>query len=268
MVTRMIFVRHGQLDHEKENELRLLKLINDTPGFRASFAETVHDTDGLSQHIFANLERCDGFLAVMHKRGEVAFRERKLTRASVWVQQELAIVSFVNYQRHTGRRIKVRVFAERGIDREGLADALILNPTQFDRDEELTGLVQDWLAGPDFAEDPVRTTREGLFESMTADLAEAHWRYLEVMMVLARGTASEVSYSHVQSMLAKMGLKNDEIEQATGHLSSQGFLVRGQHDKQRGLTPTSLVPGFIDLLADELRRRGSPWIPGRDPSPP
>ena len=67
MQTRLIFVCHGQLPEERENGLKLVALIDSTPGFRAFFAEDVHDTDGLSQYIFVNLARSDGFLAVMHK---------------------------------------------------------------------------------------------------------------------------------------------------------------------------------------------------------
>jgi len=119
MPTRLIFVCHGQLDHERKNGLWLASVIEKMPGFRAYFADAVHDTDGLSQHIFGNLERCDGFLAVMHKRGEVEFLGRRITRASVWVQQELAIVTFLNYQRQAERRSKVRVFAEQVLSGRG-----------------------------------------------------------------------------------------------------------------------------------------------------
>lgn len=103
MATRLIFVCHGQLPNEKPKGLALAKLIDETPGFRAFFAENIHSTDGLSQHIFANLERCDGFLAIMHNRGKVTVAGGKLIRGSVWVHQELAIVGFINYQRHASR---------------------------------------------------------------------------------------------------------------------------------------------------------------------
>lgn len=256
MATRMIFVCHGQLEHEKPKGLALARLIDQTPGFRAFFAENIHSTDALSEQIFANLERSDGFLAVMHKRGDVSFLERRRTRASVWVQQELAIVSFINYQRHAARRIKVRVFAERGIHREGLAETLILNPIEFERDEELPDLVRGWLLGPDFAEDPTTTTREGLFRRMTSKFTEAHWIYLEVMMVLSSGTTNDVAHNHVLAMLGQMAVPSgsDRVE---NDLLGQGFLVRGQVDRQRGMQPIALTPGFIDLIADELRRRGS-----------
>ena len=258
MPTRLIFICHGQLPDEKPKGLALERLINETPGFRAFFAENVHSTDGLSQYIFGNLERCDGFLVVMHKRGKVFWPGGELTRASVWVQQELAIVSFLNYQRHTSRHIKVRVFAQRGIDREGLADTLILNPIPFDKDEELPDQVRGWLTGPDFAEDPIEATREGLFRTFSAGFTEDHWRYLEAMMVVSGGTTNDVNESHVLAMLGHMGYSGTQKIQS--ELSANGFLHRtGWPDQQRGITPTALTPAFIDLIAEELQRRGSTW---------
>jgi hypothetical protein len=258
MATRLIFVCHGQLDHEREGGLRLVKLINDTPGFRAFFAETVHDTDGLSQHIFANLERCDGFLAVMHKRGEVTFLDRHSTRASVWIQQELAIVSFLNYQRHAGSRIKVRVFAQRGIKREGLAEVLILNPVGFERDEDLPRMVSDWLMGPDFADDPIERTREGLFDQIAAQVADLHWHYLEVLMILSLGTTSRVREWLVQRMFQQLGHTTADWRRARDELLALGLTEVESGPPDIG-NVQSLTPGFLDLIADELRRRGASW---------
>ena len=257
MLKRLIFICHGQLPDEKRKGLALAKLINKTPGFRAFFAEDIHSTDGLSEHIFANLEHCDGFLAVMHKRGKVTFPGGKRTRASVWIQQEMAIVSFINYQRHAAHRIKVRVFAERGIDREGLAETLILNPVEFTNDDELPERVREWLAGSDFAEDPAETTRERLFKDLTSDYTDDHWRYLEIMMVLSRGTTDGVGESHVLRMLGRMGISMKP--RVDSELRNKGFIWAGNPDPTRGIEPTGLTPAFIDLVADELRRRGSTW---------
>ena len=256
MPTRLIFICHGQLPHEKPKGLVLAKLIDDTPGFRAFFAENVQSTDGLSQHIFGNLERCDGFLAVMHKRGKVTWPGGELTRASVWIQQELAIVSFLNHQRHAPRRIKVRVFMERGIEREGLADVLILNPTPFENDDDLPDLVRQWLTGPDFAEDPIASTRKELFRKSTADFKKGHWKYLEVMMVLSGETTNVVNESHVHTMLGQMQFSGDTLSIKT-ELGAKGFLWHTTTpDPERGIIPIRLAAGFIDLIADELRRRG------------
>lgn len=257
MATRLIFICHGQLDHEREDGLRLVSVIDKMPGFRAYFAEAVHDTDGLSQHIFGNLERCDGFLAVMHKRGEVEFLGRRITRASVWVQQELAIVTFLNYQRQAERRSKVRVFAERGIEREGLANVLILNPIEFEHITDLTEKVTQWLKGPDFAPNPIATTREDLFRKITARFNETHWRYMEVMMVLSRNTTNEVDRSHVLTMLGHLGAQNTQISPAEDELRANGILHGGYIDRTRNIQPVCLTPGFIDLIADELQRQGA-----------
>ena len=257
MPTRLIFICHGQLPGEKEKGLALRNLIDGIGGFRAFFAEAVHSTDGLSQHIFANLERCDGFLAVMHKRGDVSFYGRTFTRASVWVLQELAIVSFINSLRAPERRIKVRVFAQHGIKRDGLASQLILNTIEFENDDEIPLLVQEWLFGPDFAEDPIESTREGLFRKFSSEFTEDHWRYLEVMMVLSGGTTNEVDQSHVLAMLGQMGISGD-LDRIQGQLVSRGFMWRTTRmDRERGITPTALTPAFIDLIAEELRRQGS-----------
>lgn len=261
MLTRLIFVCHGQLDHEKQNGLKLAELIDGTPGFKAFFAEEVHDTEGLSQHIFSNLERCDGFLAVMHKRGEVTHPGGKLFRASVWVQQELAIVTFLNYLRHAGHRIKVRVFAECGIQREGLADTLILNPVAFDRDEDLPGQVLYWLKGPDFKEDPIATTREYLFQKKTADFTATHWSFLEVMMVFSCGSSAEVSQAQVRSAVVELGVPKAESEAAESDLLNRGLTTPKEYDARKGIQPISIAPAFIDLIADELRRQHPPLPP-------
>ena len=256
MPTRIIFISHGQLPEEKEKGLALAKLIDGVGGFRAFFAEDVHSTDGLSEHIFGNLERCDGFLAVMHRRGEVTFRDRSpFTRSSVWIQQELAIISFINFQRHASRRIKVRVFAERGIKREGLVDTLILNPIEFEDDNDLSMLVIEWLMGPDFAEDPIATTREELFRGLTANFTGGHWKYLEVMMILSGGTTNVVDESQVHTMLGQMQFSGN-MTNIKGELGAKGFIWHTTiPDRERGIIPTSLAAGFIDLIADELRRQ-------------
>jgi hypothetical protein len=259
MPTRLIFVCHGQLDHEKEHGLALSKLINEEPGFRAFFAENVHDTDGLSQHIFANLERCDGFLAVMHRRGEVKFLDQSFIRASVWVQQELAIISFLNFQRPLERRTKVRLFMQQGIKREGLSDVLILNPTEFENDDDLNAEVIEWLRGPDFQAEPIVTTREGLFQKLTSDFTKDHWRFLEVMMVLSRGTTEPVDVHHVSAMMHAMGGTTAQFQDLLGRVAVAGLLLKGRLDRERGIEPVELTPGFLDLIAEELRRRGSTW---------
>lgn len=256
MSARQIFIRHGQIEHERENGLKLAKLIDSTPAFRAFFAEAVQDTDGSSQHIFTNLERSDGFLAVMHKRGEVEFLGKRFTRASVWIQQELAIVSMLNHQREAARRIKVRVLAQRGIKREGLADVLILNPTEFDRDEELPELVRAWLTGPTFVGDPVATAAEKVFRAVSEKFDADHWRYLTAVLIITNRTPGEVDRGQVLAMVNRLGGLAGPVDSIEGLLVSAGLLFKGVVNRDSGITPVHVASGFIDLIQGELRRRG------------
>jgi hypothetical protein len=67
---RRIFVSCGQ---ETEEEITLGKEIikvidanNDMTGF---FAQNVHSIEDLNRAVFEALKTCDGFFAVLHKRG-------------------------------------------------------------------------------------------------------------------------------------------------------------------------------------------------------
>jgi hypothetical protein len=62
--------------------------------FTRFFADEQSDLNGLHENIMGALERAVDFIAVMHSRGEVVIPGRNtslLTRASVWVEQEIAI---------------------------------------------------------------------------------------------------------------------------------------------------------------------------------
>ena len=83
------------------------------------------------------------------------------------------------------------------------------------------------------------------------------------MMVLSGGTPIDINQSHVQRLLGEMGSPVNEIDPIRGELEVRGFLVRAQQmDRERGMWPISLTQAFIDLVAEELRRRGSSWPSG------
>ena len=257
---RQIFVSHSQLQGQRERGQELARVINaveigGAQRFRAYFAEDVHDTDGLSQHIFDNLQRSAGFLAVMHRRGRVHTPHEDFDRASVWIQQELAIVSFLNFQRPGPRRIRIRVFTEGEIKREGVSAVQIVNATPFERDDELPDRVRTWLTGPDFAVDPVGDTREQIFQRIAARLTVEQWRQLHVLMVLSNGTDAEVSEAQLAQMLGEMGVGDCGGEPMRAQLAVSGLVLRGSHDVAMGARPIHVAPAFVELLADELRMR-------------
>ena len=79
--------------------------------------------EGLSQNIFGALNRCSGFVAVMHNRGEVQTPNGKQVRASVWVEQEIAIAAFLRQAQD--RKLEVVVYLQNDIGEKGYATIYI-----------------------------------------------------------------------------------------------------------------------------------------------
>ncbi len=61
----------------------------------AFFAQDVHSAGDLNSEIFRALQTCDAFLGILQKRGLVEYADfAPIERASVWIQQEIAIFSY------------------------------------------------------------------------------------------------------------------------------------------------------------------------------
>lgn len=72
----------------------------------------------------------------MHHRGRVSTPEGEHIRASVWVEQEVAIAAFLLQAR--GRMFeKPLAYVQRGIKLEGLREKIMLNPVGFDSSDEV-----------------------------------------------------------------------------------------------------------------------------------
>jgi hypothetical protein len=145
VLRHLIFVSCGQYTSE---EIALGKmvvgLINDTPHLQAYFAELQSTPEGLATNIFDNLYMAVGVILIMHPRGEIQTpKENKITRASVWIEQEIAIVAFMTQLMH--KTLKVRTFLHKGISREGVRQVLMLNPFEFSDDSEVLREVEKFL---------------------------------------------------------------------------------------------------------------------------
>ena len=93
MANKRILVSCGQ---ETDKEIRLgrdiINVIGNHKGMGGFFSQHVHSPADLNSGVFAALKTCDGFFAVMHKRGGITYRNYPVThRSSVWIQQEIAI---------------------------------------------------------------------------------------------------------------------------------------------------------------------------------
>ncbi len=133
----IVFISCGQYsEHEIALGRRLANIVDtELKPCKGYFADNQSSLEGLSKHILGALNRCVGFVAVMHHRGVVRTLKGEHIRASVWVEQELAIAAFI--QQTLARSIAVAVYFQTGIRREGIRDQLILNPTEFNHEDEV-----------------------------------------------------------------------------------------------------------------------------------
>ncbi len=124
----IVFISCGQqTEREKLLGADIAQLVRELTPFEPYFAEYQTSLEGLAQHVFGALHRCVALVAVLHARGSV--ESAKLVRASVWVEQEIAIAAFI--QEALGRKLHVAAFIEHGVAREGVRESLLLNPKEF-----------------------------------------------------------------------------------------------------------------------------------------
>ena len=134
----LVFISCGQITAaEKKLGKDIVALVEGFPGLQPYFAETVTSLQGLSTNIFRNLEQAAAFVTVMHHRGTVKGRpkDKDRIRASVWIEQEIAIAAFLGHMRKAD--LPVAAYAQRGLTREGAREAMLWNPFQFDTENEV-----------------------------------------------------------------------------------------------------------------------------------
>lgn len=155
-MAQLVFISCGQYSEQEKKLGKAVVAIVKEHGFDPYFAENQSSLKGLHENILSQLSECSGFIAVVHPRGLVSFPGgAKHNRASVWIEQEIAIAAFIAQYR--GRSIEVAAFIHEDIKREGIRDLLHLNPIAFRSDnevlEQLPGILKKWsLVGPAHAE--------------------------------------------------------------------------------------------------------------------
>jgi hypothetical protein len=134
-----VFVSCGQRTaEEKALGARICEMVTELTPFKPFFADTQNNLNGLHDNIMSALANSVGFIAVMHPRGEVFVPGRPeplLARASVWVEQEIAIAAYID--RHRPQRLLTAVYQYTSVGREGMRELLHLNPVAFDSHESL-----------------------------------------------------------------------------------------------------------------------------------
>src|SRR5881392_1195900 len=120
MSAPFIFVSCGQYtDAEKSLGKSIVRMVKTITGLDAFFAEEVQDLNGLDSNILGALRDCAAFITVMHPRGRITRPDGTThVRASVWIEQEIAIATYI--QRVEKRSLPVIAFVHESVGREGV----------------------------------------------------------------------------------------------------------------------------------------------------
>ena len=132
---RQIFISCGQrTDSEKQLTDKISDLITKLTPFNPYSAAQQTTVEGLTSHILQALNKSVGLIVVLHGRGNVT-PPGKFIRASVWVEQEIAIAAFISQA--LGRKFPVQAFIEPSVHLEGMREQLLLNPKPFTTDDDV-----------------------------------------------------------------------------------------------------------------------------------
>jgi len=133
---QIVFVSCGQSsDGEKSLGQRVADLVTEMTPFKGYFAQNQNELAGVAEHILGAINRSVGFIAVMHHRGAVTGPHPDRIRASVWIEQEIAIAAFLRliHRKH----LPVLLYVQSGIALEGLREELMLHPVPFGGDDDV-----------------------------------------------------------------------------------------------------------------------------------
>jgi hypothetical protein len=140
----VIFISCGQFTPEEKALGKNMYKMVESLGMQPFFAEEVQDLKGLNENILNNLRDCAGFITVLHPRGAIKRPDGTLhTRASVWIEQEIAIATYIAHVEK--RAIPVIAFIHLSVGREGIRDLLHLNPITFSDEMEVLAALPERL---------------------------------------------------------------------------------------------------------------------------
>jgi hypothetical protein len=146
MTKQTIFISCGQYtEAEKLLGSEISQIVRDVTDYEPFFAEEVQDLNGLDANILAALRDCAALITILHPRGEIERPDGSVQiRASVWIEQEIAIATYI--QRVERRSLPIIAFKHASVSREGIRDLLHLNPIEFTHESEVLAALPERLA--------------------------------------------------------------------------------------------------------------------------
>jgi hypothetical protein len=273
----IVFISCGQrTPQEKALGGAIAGLVAQQTEFGPYFAEAQTTLEGLTKNIFAMLNRAQGLIAVLHARGTVS--PSGSIRASVWVEQEIAIAAFL--QQTLGRSIHVAAYLQKGVGLEGVREQLLLNPLEFEVDSQildhLTGILPTWgLALQPDADHPLSITLNYSRDKVVST------RHDYTLHVLVTNTGSKpISAYHVDLEIPRALIADPEHNALFVPARTTGthYLFRAaevHHPTPIYPGDSSLVMGISYFVDGDIHRdprgwlkmpvRASVYVPGYDP---
>jgi hypothetical protein len=250
----LVFISCGQFtDQEKRLGENVRIAVETLAGCQGYFAENQNSLDGLSQNIFGALNLAAGFIAIMHHRGQVNALSGPLIRGSVWVEQEIAIAAFV--QSTQSRALPVLLYLQKGIQREGVRQQLILRPFEFEKDEEVVADVIAQIKSGAFA------PRAVLHAKKTRSAAEQHQFEIAEKAITKLGPVAETVLQHLRicgkyasghySPPPPPGLNGNQMREMLAKLVDERLVRYDITNHVIDERTYELVPGMVPVL-DEL----------------
>src|SRR5580704_9111220 len=147
MIRKTVFISCGQYaPQEKQLGKDIVAMVRSSTDLTPFFAEEVHDLNGLDANILAALHDCVAFITVMHPRGEIIQPGGlKFVRASTWIEQEIAIATYI--QRTEQRPLPIIAFIHKTVGLEGIRSLLNVNPIPFSDESEVLAKLPTYLDG-------------------------------------------------------------------------------------------------------------------------
>lgn len=258
---KLVFVSCGQVtDQEKELGNTLVRLVEELPGVKAFFAQNVESLDGLSENIFDAIKRSSAFIAIMHRRGTVKGRpaDPERTRASVWIEQEIAIAAFL--RRTSGVDLPVATYIQRGISLEGVREKLILNPFQFDSEDQIVADLRAKIKGWDLKAPAMGPNVTLTIEQENKETAPS--RHLYCLKVMMKNTGTTV----ITDFIARADFPAPFVEPGTRILMEDREAATAEYRvfKHENFDKKPLLPGdtrrilTVPYRMDDALHRSSP----------
>jgi hypothetical protein len=139
---KTVFISCGQYaPEERELGKQVCEMVEKYTPFEGYFAENQTTLKALSENILRRLYESVGLIVIMHHRGKI--EDRDITRASVWIEQEVAIATLM--EQILRRPLHVALFVQRGTAIEGIRQQLQLNAVPFTTGEEVIARLHEQL---------------------------------------------------------------------------------------------------------------------------